>query len=485
MPKYPPPNQGDGLGDISSAGLRAAFRLAEIWESGKLFPPTKTNSQKRSPRSGSVSILNKTGMNLPRYSVVGIDGPHAPPVTDSENPKDRGAEEAFWIKQTVAASKPTVRDHFKSFAITTHGIPVDGLGVAKLDDVSIVRIRVPASAGHFRRAGIVEGDTDALHVHPGGPCDILWIYDEKIYDTEGEETDLHWAMVQFEQVPMGWDLTRNNDSDPVPPYGVVKIDGWSIPTETTSVTSPHFADASKPENDRARQYAVNGPPEILPSKYGYMYHGEDPVWVRISDTKTPVDRANWGPVGGAYHIGEEYAGNSVFGFEVLGSLLREDSGKDRRMLCRRRLIRELTVTPGATPGDGGSVECLINSSDGTLNGRPIKVSDNRGGNTTARIRLMEGDDKWAFIDASSAPRGIMKATSNGIIDVGAGGGPATLKESSEVITAYLNWMHNDEAISAGKQILVQWFGEEEKWVIIGAECEEEEEPPPPFTEGAT
>ena len=46
-------------------------------------------------------------------------------------------------------------------------------------------------------------------------------------------------------------------------------------------------------------------------------------------------------------------------------------------------------------------------------------------------------------------------------------------------------MHNDEAISAGKQILVQWFGEEEKWVIIGAECEEEEEPPPPFTEGAT
>ena len=37
------------------------------------------------------------------------------------------------------------------------------------------------------------------------------------------------------------------------------------------------------------------------------------------------------------------------------------------------------------------------------------------------------------------------------------------------ITAFLNWMHGSQLISANKQVLVQWV--DGRWLITGAECE--------------
>ena len=43
--------------------------------------------------------------------------------------------------------------------------------------------------------------------------------------------------------------------------------------------------------------------------------------------------------------------------------------------------------------------------------------------------------------------------------------------TTSTITAHLNWMHGDEDVSNGKEVICRWFGDELKWVIVGAECE--------------
>ena len=45
-------------------------------------------------------------------------------------------------------------------------------------------------------------------------------------------------------------------------------------------------------------------------------------------------------------------------------------------------------------------------------------------------------------------------------------------DTTENVTAYLDWMHNDENVSAGKEVVVTWFPHESKWRITGAECED-------------
>jgi len=55
-------------------------------------------------------------------------------------------------------------------------------------------------------------------------------------------------------------------------------------------------------------------------------------------------------------------------------------------------------------------------------------------------------------------------------------GDVSIKEDGvdigENVDAQLNWMHNDEDISSGKEVLLQYFHEENAWVVIGAECED-------------
>jgi hypothetical protein len=45
-------------------------------------------------------------------------------------------------------------------------------------------------------------------------------------------------------------------------------------------------------------------------------------------------------------------------------------------------------------------------------------------------------------------------------------------DTGENVTAYLDWMHGDEQVSSGKEVLVTWFPMESKWRITAAECED-------------
>lgn len=44
-------------------------------------------------------------------------------------------------------------------------------------------------------------------------------------------------------------------------------------------------------------------------------------------------------------------------------------------------------------------------------------------------------------------------------------------DTTDNVTAHLDWMHGDANISSGKEVLIAWFPLEGLWRIIGAECE--------------
>jgi hypothetical protein len=43
-------------------------------------------------------------------------------------------------------------------------------------------------------------------------------------------------------------------------------------------------------------------------------------------------------------------------------------------------------------------------------------------------------------------------------------------DTGETVEAYFDWL-STETISAGKEVMVQWFSDEGIWRIVGAECE--------------
>lgn len=55
---------------------------------------------------------------------------------------------------------------------------------------------------------------------------------------------------------------------------------------------------------------------------------------------------------------------------------------------------------------------------------------------------------------------------NGVVSIYRNGIDTTENE-----TAKLDWMHGDEDISSGKEVLIMRFADEGIWRIIGAECE--------------
>ena len=45
-------------------------------------------------------------------------------------------------------------------------------------------------------------------------------------------------------------------------------------------------------------------------------------------------------------------------------------------------------------------------------------------------------------------------------------------DSGDNVTAHLLWAHGGQQVSADKEVFVAWFEDENKWIIIGAECED-------------
>lgn len=80
--------------------------------------------------------------------------------------------------------------------------------------------------------------------------------------------------------------------------------------------------------------------------------------------------------------------------------------------------------------------------------------------------------KWAVIRIGEFVAPMMKAVADGSITAGSSG-TAVVQingSGSESITVYLNWMEQSQDVSDEDELLVRFFKDENKWVIIGAEC---------------
>lgn len=55
-----------------------------------------------------------------------------------------------------------------------------------------------------------------------------------------------------------------------------------------------------------------------------------------------------------------------------------------------------------------------------------------------------------------------------------GSGDVTCEDNDETVEAQLNWMHGGESVPANTQVIIEWFGDEAKWVIVSRACEAEE-----------
>jgi hypothetical protein len=83
--------------------------------------------------------------------------------------------------------------------------------------------------------------------------------------------------------------------------------------------------------------------------------------------------------------------------------------------------------------------------------------------------------KWATVRlgvpqdvcVACVPDGNVAAGGSGTVSVYQNGSDTNLNLSP----VYLDWMHNDEGITAGKQCIAKWFACEKRWRFIGAECE--------------
>lgn len=97
---------------------------------------------------------------------------------------------------------------------------------------------------------------------------------------------------------------------------------------------------------------------------------------------------------------------------------------------------------------------------------------------TARVIWRESGTtgtKWAYVQLG-CDRGVveLKAVADGAITAGSSGTVSVYdggSDSSYNVTAHLNWMHGSENVSSGKELLIRWFEDEAKWVIVAAECE--------------
>jgi hypothetical protein len=80
--------------------------------------------------------------------------------------------------------------------------------------------------------------------------------------------------------------------------------------------------------------------------------------------------------------------------------------------------------------------------------------------------------KWAVLRLGSFVAPLLKAKAGAEIAVGNSGSVTIYRNGSatESVTAHLNWMDGNQAVAANSELLIQYFRDEAKWIIVGAEC---------------
>ena len=126
---------------------------------------------------------------------------------------------------------------------------------------------------------------------------------------------------------------------------------------------------------------------------------------------------------------------------------------------------------------------IIHASDGTSTSATpylhdesgTSVIDEGGFDELGHEEETDSDANWCLIQFPNFDTVELKGVTaeaidfdgSGLVNVWRDGANTTLQE-----TAHLNWMHGSQNISSNKQVLMRWFTDENKWIIVGAECED-------------
>jgi hypothetical protein len=135
-----------------------------------------------------IRVLNQSGTDLPRFSVVGLEEPIFVPDEPDQLT-------AFLQEPTFRVSIPDADRHVGKFGILLEPAR-DGVAVkAWLSGVCICRVDMLVEDDRF--ADITDGGTDYLTSGGSGAAQILWTQGDGPYYGSGYETGEQWAIVRL------------------------------------------------------------------------------------------------------------------------------------------------------------------------------------------------------------------------------------------------------------------------------------------------
>jgi hypothetical protein len=155
-------------------GAARAHRMREL-DSGPGRPLTQTRD------ASIIRVVNATGLDLGRYSVVGLDGPVFTPDDSIE---------AFLREVAMVAVVPTA-DHRGKFGVLLSPCPSDPTRAARCYVHGVIQVLVDVTDPEHKFAEVEAGNTTNLVSAECGSARILHIDDEPYYG------GLRWGIIRF------------------------------------------------------------------------------------------------------------------------------------------------------------------------------------------------------------------------------------------------------------------------------------------------
>jgi hypothetical protein len=215
---------------IPASAYNAFVDAARAHRSGQ------NNSIRDAPRStqqaGVVAIRNDSGSAIPRFGVLGVNGPLFQPGDSIE---------AFQRGIALVGSTPSTAAHPGRFVVTLEPIAAGALGRACAAGVCLVQLIVLQDDGRDRPyAEIINGVTAGLLAGDRGAAAILW---------KEPGVGIKWAVVRLgafqprSVFPVALTVASAAYGDASTPtahtYDVVDLDGAALASAINPSTSPH------------------------------------------------------------------------------------------------------------------------------------------------------------------------------------------------------------------------------------------------------
>ena len=173
--RYPRVRAGEPLTQISADAWNAAMDAAEAHALTNRRPPTPPAARRGD--DGTVLVRNDSGVDVPRFGVLGIGGILFPPKTTT-GPSD---------EQLVLSGKlPFSNFTHDKFMVTVEPIKPGGIGRAKIDGVT--QVQIEKTLHNEITAGFFHNDVTKLR---GGGSGAQVLYQES-------GLGLRWAVVRLQ-----------------------------------------------------------------------------------------------------------------------------------------------------------------------------------------------------------------------------------------------------------------------------------------------